>query len=486
MGGARQLGPSLGPSSQASPGPTSPPLNLPLPPSPQPWKENSRKKPQKQVQKLKKNPKKLSVRRGLKKVKRIVKKPIELHAKKNKNYPKIQSNPITPIKVANTRKKVVFAPYLKKFVDYIISFTGTKINMYRGRKDEILDWQEGGVKPEWAGLLFPAVVGHDPGPGLDIKYGTSEIYSENMSIFKKQWYINAVNTVTYTKCDVDVAGVIADNNKGDKVIEGSFDDIIDGNPGNWCGKYGKGKGNTANSNLIHNLIHKYTSNSTLIGNNSVHLVHWSRVSKPWLMVFESHEVAVTVKQHVFVNTVAQNKQHALGMWMAPTHMLTALSWSAAWSVGVSEGELVMALNPDLQKFQTLQTLATSTWSDLRSSAASLTSRGSESRSSPPSKSGPRTMSQSCDLKQGKDLQNNISLTTQYPKTHGLPKPTITPLTVRQVPWVLATVREGESLTKGANKKFNYSARNNVGLAGEWKYHLPKKGPKDYYRLVWVD
>ena len=440
------------------------------------------------MQKLKKNPKKLSVRRRLKKVKRIVKKPIELHAKKNKNYPKIQSNPITPIKVANIRKKVVFAPYLKKFVDYIISFTGTKINMYRGRKDEILDWQEGGVKPEWAGLLFPAVVGHDPGPGLDIKHETSEMYGKNKSIFKKQWYINAVNTVTYTKRDVDVAGVIADNNKGDKVIEGSFDDIIDGNPGNWCGKYGKyskGKGNTANLNLIHNLIHKYTSKSTLIGNNSVHLVHWSHVSKPWLMVFESRELAFafTVKQHVFVNTVAQNKQHVLGMWTAPTHMLTALSWSAAWSVGVSEGELVMAPNPDLQKFQTLQTLATSTWSDLRSSAASLTSRGSNSRN-PPSRFGSRlesgptttTTSQCCDLKQGKDLQNNITI--QCPNT------TVMPLTMRQVPQALATGWEGESLE--SNKVMNYSARNNVGLAGEWKYHLPKKGPTNYYKIVWVN
>ena len=444
------------------------------------------------MQKLKKTPEKLNVQGRLKKVKKIVIKPIELHAE-NKNCPKTQSktqsNPITPLNDANIRKKIVFAPYLKKFVDYIISFTGTKINMYRGRKDEILDWQEGGVKPEWAGLLFPAVVGHDPGPGLDIKYGTSEIYSKNMSIFKKQWYINAVNTVTYTKCDVDVAGVIAANNKGDKVIEGSFDDIIDGNPGNWCGKYGKGKGNTANSNLIHNLIHKYTSNSTLnstlIGSNSVHLVHWSRVSKPWLMVFESHEVAVTVKQHVFVNTVAQNKQHALGMWTAPTHMPTALSWSAAWSVGVSEGELVMASDPDpdLQKSQTLQTLATSTWSDLRSSAASLTSRGSKSRN-PPSRFGSRlesgptttTTSQCCDLKQGKDLQNNITI--QCPNT------IVMPLTMRQVPQVLATGWEGESLE--TNKVMNYSARNNVGLAGEWKYHLPKKGPINYYKIVWVN
>ena len=424
------------------------------------------------MQKLKKTPKKLNVQGRLKKVKKIVIKPIELHAE-NKNCPKTQSktqsNPITPLNDANIRKKVVFAPYLKKFVDYIISFTGTKINMYRGRKDEILDWQEGGVKPEWAGLLFPAVVGHDPGPGLDIKYGTSENYSENMSIFKKQWYINAVNTVTYTKRDVDVAGVIADNNKGDKVIEGSFDDIIDGNPGNWCGKYGKGKGNTANSNLVHNLIHKYTSNSTLIGNNSVHLVHWSRDLKPWSMVSRPHELAVLV---------AQNKQHDLGMRTAPTHMPAALSWSAAWSVGVVEGELVMASDP-----QTLQMPATSTWLDLRSSAASLTSRGSNSRN-PPSRFGSRlesgptttTTSQCCDLKQGKDLQNNITI--QCPNT------TVMPLTMRQVPQALATGWEGESLE--SNKVMNYSARNNVGLAGEWKYHLPKKGPINYYKIVWVN
>ena len=62
-----------------------------------------------------------------------------------------------------------------------------------------------------------------------------------------------------------------------------------------------------------------------------------------------------------------------------------------------------------------------------------------------------------------------------------------PLTVRQVPRALATVWEGESLAKEPNNKvMNYSARNNVGLAGEWKYHLPKKGPKNYYRLVWVN
>ena len=437
------------------------------------------------MQKLKKTPKKLNVQGRLKKVKKIVIKPIELHAE-NKNCPKTQSktqsNPITPLNDANIRKKVVFAPYLKKFVDYIISFTGTKINMYRGRKDEILDWQEGGVKPEWAGLLFPAVVGHDPGPGLDIKHETSEMYSKNKSIFRKQWYINAVNTVTDTKCDV--AGAIADNNKGDKVIEGSFDDIIDGNPGNWCGKHGKygkggkGKGNTANLNLIHNLIHKYTSNPTLIGNNSVHLVHWSRDLKldgRRSMVSGPHKLAVLV---------AQNKQHDLGMRTAPTHMSAASSWSAVWSVGVVEGELVMASDPDLQKFQTLQTLATSTWSDLRSSAASLTSRGSNSRN-PPSRFGSRlesgptttTTSQCCDLKQGKDLQNNITI--QCPNTH---EPTM-PLTMRQVPQALATGWEGEGLE--TNKMMNYSARNNVGLAGEWKYHLPEKRP-NYYRIVWVN
>ena len=175
-------------------------------------------------------------------------KPVELHAK-NKNCPKTQSNPVIPMKNANTRKKVVFAPYLKNFVDYIIAFTGTKINLYRGLKDKALDWQEGGVKPVWAGLLFPAFVRHNPGLGKDVKHGTSEIYDNNMIIFK-QWYINAVNSAIDTKCDV--AGAIVDSNKGDKVVEGSFDDTTDGNPGNWCDRYGKGKGkgSTANLNLI--------------------------------------------------------------------------------------------------------------------------------------------------------------------------------------------------------------------------------------------
>ena len=159
--------------------------------------------------------------------------------------------------------------------------------------------------------------------------------------------------------------------------------------------------------------------------------------------------------------------------------------------GVAEGELVMALDPDLQKFLKLQRSATSTWLDLRSLAASLTSRGSKSRDPPSSsglESGPKATSRSCDLEKGKDLQNIMTLTQiiQCPKTHGL-QPTIMPLTVRQVPRALATVGEGESLAKEPNNKvMNYSARNNVGLAGEWKYHLPKRGPKNYYRLVWVN
>ena len=59
-----------------------------------------------------------------------------------------------------------------------------------------------------------------------------------------------------------------------------------------------------------------------------------------------------------------------------------------------------------------------------------------------------------------------------------------PLTMRQVPQALATGWEGEGLE--TNKMMNYSARNNVGLAGEWKYHLPKKGPINYYKIVWVN
>ena len=58
-----------------------------------------------------------------------------------------------------------------------------------------------------------------------------------------------------------------------------------------------------------------------------------------------------------------------------------------------------------------------------------------------------------------------------------------PLTMRQVPQALATGWEGEGLE--TNKMMNYSERNNVGLAGEWKYHLPEKRP-NYYRIVWVN
>ena len=443
------------------------------------------------MQKLPKTQKTQSAKK-IKKSEKIVIKPKELHAKKNKNCPKTQSktqsNPTTPIKDANTRKNDVFAPYLKKIVDYIIAFTGTKINMYRGLKDKALDWQEGGVKPVWAGLLFPALIRHNPGLGKDIKHGSSEIYGKNIIIFK-QGYMNAVNNID-TECDV--AGVIVDNNEGDKVIEGSFNDITNGNPGNWCGRHGKGKGDTDNSNLIHN----YTSNFTLKGNNLVHLVHWSRNLEPWSMVSEPHELAVIIalnKLHVLAIAIAQNKLHDLVMRTSPTPMSTALSWSAVWSVGVAGGELVMAPDPDphLQKSQTLQTLATSTWSDLRSSAASLTSRGSKSRN-PPSRSGPRlksgpkTTSQCCDLEQGKDLQNNMTLTIQGPKTHGPPESTIVPLTVGQVlpSRVLATEWGVGSMTKEANYRvMNHSTRNNVGLAGEWKYHLPKRAPKtttDWY------
>ena len=77
---------------------------------------------------------------------------------------------------------------------------------------------------------------------------------------------------------------------------------------------------------------------------------------------------------------------------------------------------------------------------------------------------------------------NVTLTSQdlTTKTYGLPKLTAMPLTMRQVTpsWLLTTVREDGGITKVANfRVINYDTRNNVGLAGEWKYHLPKGAQK---------
>ena len=72
---------------------------------------------------------------------------------------------------------------------------------------------------------------------------------------------------------------------------------------------------------------------------------------------------------------------------------------------------------------------------------------------------------------------NVTLTSQdlTTKTYGLPKLTAMPLTMRQVTpsWLLATVREGGDTIRVANLR----VINNVGLAGEWKYHLPKGAQK---------
>ena len=178
-----------------------------------------------------------------------------------------------------------------------------------------------------------------------------------------------------------------------------------------------------------------------------------------------------------------NKQHvrpiswtpAPAVRTAPTYRSSSLSWSAA---RLSEGELVMARNP-----QGCQRSATSTWMSLRPSAASLTSRGSKSRV-PPSGSrpghdlelGPKDVPCCWDLEQGKDLYNNTTITSQdlIIKTYGLPKLTAMPLTMRQVTpsWLLATMREGRDISRVANLRVI-----NVGLAGEWKYHLPKGAHK---------
>ena len=77
------------------------------------------------------------------------------------------------------------------------------------------------------------------------------------------------------------------------------------------------------------------------------------------------------------------------------------------------------------------------------------------------------------LEQGKT--NNITI-TQNPYTHGSPELTQTPPTMRQVTQNgLATMREGERLEEEGLVISLISTRNIVGLAGEWEYHLPKKG-----------
>ena len=229
-------------------------------------------------------------------------------------------------------------------------------------------------------------------------------------------------------------------------------------------------------------IHNYTPTLTLKHNKLVHLVHWLNNTRFWSVVSEPQEAVQN--KYVLVITVAQNKQHerpfswtpAPAVRTAPTYRSSSSSWSAAQ---LSEGELVMARNP-----QGHQRSATSTWMSLRSSAASLTSRGSKSWQPSISRLSFRTRHDTMHLKQGKT--NNFTI-TQNPHTHGPPKLTETPPTMRQVTQNgLATMREGKGLEEEGLAINLISTRNIVGLAGEWEYHLPKKGPKNYYRLVWVD
>ena len=165
----------------------------------------------------------------------IVKKK-KVHVNYENQYKNLRKKVISPEKVVNTRKKVVYAPYLIKFVDYIINFTGTmRINSQGMNKKirKLSAWPERGDKPERAGLLslanarntlsFGTIFGINLSLGNKNKYVTIETYetyktSENKSIFP------IISCYAGTK--YDFAGVIIVNEEGDSAENGSL--LVDG------------------------------------------------------------------------------------------------------------------------------------------------------------------------------------------------------------------------------------------------------------------
>ena len=112
---------------------------------------------------------------------------------------------IFPIKIANIRKKVVYAPYLIKFVDYIIKITGTKSVEHPGLKEkakQLPGWQERGDKPERAGLLFPANVRHTP--SFQLSRGGNNRHVTRVTSRNNKGIFMVTSTKTDTKISTEI------------------------------------------------------------------------------------------------------------------------------------------------------------------------------------------------------------------------------------------------------------------------------------------
>ena len=435
-------------------------------------------------------------------------KPIKVHVQPNKT----QVERITPIKVANIRKKVVFAPYLITFVDYII--TGTMNNTDRDMKDEALPpltWQERGDKPKWAGLLFPAYDERALGFGNEHTTETI-IICKQKGIFNQNYVVH--NTI---QAIGDYVGVILnERNECDGYMNKERGSEI--GKGEKDGKQGKKDGNT-NGNTDGNTDSTHID----IAFETDKLVYWLRVMEPRV---QSISLGWPVKLVDIGSLVVTNKLDKRPIFVSPTLAVqtvpslrwSSLSRSAAWSG--FEGELVLDIHQELQK------LATSTWLSLRSSVTSAASRVSKSGKTLKSGSGigpnpdyvtqegwmtdmltssdvssskptvpmsPRPLTG--DLKQGKTLQfkqthmiTNNTIISQYIKENSIvywpPNSILMPPTVRLANPVFTTLREEGGWDKEANAIPN-TIQDRVGLEDGVVYHLLKRSPMHFYRIAWV-
>ena len=394
----------------------------------------------------------------------------ESKGKVHVQYKNLRKKVISPKKVANTLKKVVYAPYLITFVDYIIKHENTMKVNYRDMNEnarKLSACQERGVKPEWAGLLFPASMRYTPGIGINIIQNGSlgiNLYPgnnyTNTTKIRRSKLNNNIFTISKEEYTVsDAIAVIDKCMNGDSENEQMISDDSHGNIGNIgnIGNTGKtGNGSTGDIGNTETTLRLTQHDLVVCTELSLQLC--SSRSKT---LSDALYGPVTNKQHV--RPILWTPVPAVRT--APTYRSSSLSWSAA---RLSGGELVMARNP-----QGRQRSATSTWMRLRPLAASLTSRGSKSWQPSISRLSFRTRHDTMHLKQGKT--NNFTI-TQNPHTHGPPKLTETPPTMRQVTQNgLATMREGKGLEEEGLVLNLIGTRNTVRLAGEWKYHLPKKG-----------
>ena len=122
---------------------------------------------------------------------------------------------IIPTKVVNTRKKVVYAPYLMKFVGYIILTMRTLNQGMKEKAKRSLVCLERGDKPGWAGLLFPTNVRQKPVLGSDNKPGKlgKFEYNKHKYVFPRKFvYVSSLTKLA--NCAIKLTGTMQIKNQG--------------------------------------------------------------------------------------------------------------------------------------------------------------------------------------------------------------------------------------------------------------------------------